>query len=369
MPEDYPQRVSTAPEPRLVEAPSLVHRLGRIALWLGGLAVAAILCQLLGIDLRGWISNLWDALSDVAIGYLVAGLALQTVQTALTAVAWVSILRAAYPEAGIKAMPIVTCYAVSVAMNGVLPANIGTFTMLFMFVAIIAGATFAGIFAGYLVQKIFFTVAGAVVYLYLFLSVPGSFDIQLGGLHDHWGLALIIGFGVVASLVVVGRILWGWVKKLWAQAKQGGAILARPREYLVKVALPSAGGYAAKLGVVAVFLAAYGIPVTFHTVMTVVGGNSIANVTSVTPGGIGVNQAINTATLSEVTDTTTATAYSLGQQLITTAWNILVAIVLVALVFGWQGGKQLVSGSYADAKVKAGEMKESRRAKKAEEAG
>jgi hypothetical protein len=39
----------------------------------------------------------------------------------------------------------------------------------------------------------------------------------------------------------------------------------------------------------------------------------------------------------------------------------------VALVFGWQGGKSLVSGSYADAKVKASEMKESRRAKKEEE--
>ena len=97
------RRVSTAPEPPLVEAPSLGHRLGRVALWLGGLAVAAFLCQLLGIDLRGWISNLWDALSDVAVGYLVAGLALQTVQTTLTAIAWVGILRAAYPEAGIKA--------------------------------------------------------------------------------------------------------------------------------------------------------------------------------------------------------------------------------------------------------------------------
>jgi uncharacterized membrane protein YbhN (UPF0104 family) len=369
MREDYPRRVSTAPEPALVEAPSLGHRVGRVAVWLGVLAIAGILCQLLGIDLSGWISNLWDALSDVAVGYLVAGLALQTVQTVLTAVAWVSILRAAYPEAGIKVMPILTCYAVSVAMTGVLPANLGTFTMLFMFVAIIAGATFPGIFAGYLVQKIFFTIAGAAVYLYLFLSVEGSFDIELGGLHDKWGLALIIGFGAAASIVIVARILWGWVKKLWVQAKQGGAILATPRAYLLKVALPSLGGYLAKLGVVAVFLAAYGIPVTFHTVMTVVGGNSIANVTSVTPGGVGVNQAINTATLSDVTDPGTATAYSLGQQLITTAWNILFAVALVALVFGWQGGKQLVSGSYADAKVKAGEMKESRRAKKAEEDG
>jgi uncharacterized membrane protein YbhN (UPF0104 family) len=356
--------VSTAPEPPLVEASSTGRRIMRVALWVVGLVLVAGLCQLLGIDLRGWISDLWDSLSSVAVGYLVLGLVFQTIQTVLTAVAWVAILRAAYPEDGIKVLPILTCYAVSVALNGVLPANLGTLTMLFMFTAIIARATFAGIFAGYLVQKIFFTVAGAFVYLYLFLSVPGSFDIQLGGVHDHWGLTLVIGLGAAFLLFVVGRILWGWVKKLWAQAKQGGAILARPRDYFLKVFLPSLGGYLAKFGVIAVFLAAYSIPVTFHTVMTVVGGNSLANVTSVTPGGVGVNQAINAAALSDVTDTATATAYSLSQQLITTAWNILFAVVLVVLVFGWSGGKELVSTSYGDAKGKAVEMKESRRSKK-----
>jgi uncharacterized membrane protein YbhN (UPF0104 family) len=356
--------MSTAPEPPLVEPSSTGRRIMRVAVWIVGLVLAGALCQLLGIDLRGWISDLWDALTAVAVGYLVLGLVFQTIQTVLTAVAWVAILRAAYPEDGIKVLPILTCYAVSVALNGVLPANLGTLTMLFMFTAIIAHATFAGIFAGYLVQKIFFTIAGAFVYLYLFLSVPGSFDIQLGGVHDHWGLTLVIGLGAAFLLFVVGRILWGWVKKLWAQAKQGGAILATPRAYFLKVFLPSLGGYLAKFGVIAVFLAAYSIPVTFHTVMTVVGGNSIANVTSVTPGGVGVNQAINAAALSDVTDTATATAYSLSQQLITTAWNILFAVVLVVLVFGWSGGRELVSTSYGDAKDKAVEMKESRRSKK-----
>ena len=52
----------------------------------------------------------------------------------------------------------------------------------------------------------------------------------------------------------------------------------------------------------AVFLAAYYIPVSFHTLMRICGGNSIANVTSVTPGGAGVNQAFNVASLSGVAD-------------------------------------------------------------------
>ena len=126
------------------------------------------------------------------------------------------------------------------------------------------------------------------------------------------------------------------------RAKQGGAILARPREYLVRVLLPSFGAWLAKLGVIAVFLAGYGITVTFHTVMSVMGGNSIANVVSVTPGGVGVNQATNVAALGGVTDAATATAYSLGQQLAVTAWNIAFAVALVVWAFGWAGGRELV---------------------------
>jgi hypothetical protein len=44
--------------------------------------------------------------------------------------------------------------------------------------------------------------------------------------------------------------------------------------------------------------------------MRVMAGNSIANVTSVTPGGAGVNQAFNVASLNGVTSATNATAYS-----------------------------------------------------------
>ena len=106
--------------------------------------------------------------------------------------------------------------------------------------------------------------------------------------------------------------------------------------------LPSFGSWLAKLAVIGVFLAAYNIPVTFHTIMSVVGGNSLANTVSFTPGGVGVTQAVNSVSLSSVTSPTNAAAYSLGQQIIVTAWNCVFALVLVVWVFGWTGGKQLV---------------------------
>ena len=333
------------------------RRLTKIAVWLVGIALLLLVLNLLGVDIRGWLSEVWDAITQVTVAQLVAGCALQCAQTVLTALAWLAILRAAYPQVDVRFPPILTAYAVAVALNNVLPANLGTLVMLFMFVAIVPTSTFAGVFSGYLVHKIFFTLAGAAVYLYLFLSVPGSFSIELGFLADHAVLSILIVAGAVLLVMLLVRMFWPKLRGVWGRMKEGGSVLGSPKRYFGRVFLPEFLAYIAKLGVIAVFLAAYAIPVTVQTVMTVVGGNSIANVVSVTPGGVGVNQAMNVASLRDVTDPATATAYSVTQQLVTTAWNIIFALVAVVLVFGWTGGKLLVSESYADAKERAAAMR------------
>jgi hypothetical protein len=131
------------------------------------------------------------------------------------------------------------------------------------------------------------------------------------------------------------------------------------------VFLPSFVSWCAGLGVIAVFLNAYGIPVSFDTLMHVAGGNSLANVTSVTPGGVGVTQAWNVASLSGVASSTQATAYSVAQQLVSTAWCIVLALILMVWAWGWSGGKQLVSDSYGEAKRRQAEESEKRKARKA----
>ena len=336
------------------------RRLVKVVAWIVGIAVVVGALELIGVDVRGWFSDLWDALTEISLGYLVAGWSLQTVQTTLTALGWFFILRAGFPDAPVLYRGVLAAYAAGVALNGFLPANIGTFAMLLMFVAIIPSANFAGVLGGMVVQKIFFTVVGAFVYVYLFASVPGAFELQLRAPHDHPVLFATIIVGVALLVVVLGRVFWRRLKGLWEKARRGGAILARPGEYAVRVVLPSFGAWLAKLGVIAVFLAGYGITVSFHTVMSVVGGNSIANTVSVTPGGVGVNQAANVAALQDVTDAATATAYSLGQQLAITAWNIVFALVVVLWAFGWTGGRVLVEQSYVDAKVRVAEQKAQR---------
>ena len=278
--------------------PSRKRRLVKVAAWLAGIGLVVVALHLLGIDVAGWLESLWDTLKEISIQYLLAGWALQTVQTTLTALGWYFILRAGFPRQPATYLQVLAAYAAGVALNGFLPANIGTLVMLLMFVAIIPGANFPGVLGGMVVQKIFFTVAGTAVYLYLFLSVPGSFELQLGGPQDNPVLTLLFLAGGALLVVILGRIFWRKIQGLWEKAKEGGAILATPRRYVTRVLAPSFVAWLAKLGVIAVFLAAYSIPVTFHTIMSVIGGNSLANTVSATPGGVGINQAVNAASLS-----------------------------------------------------------------------
>ena len=331
----------TAVEPSAVlpfHDPSRRRRLVKVAAWLVGIALAIVVLNLLGVDVIGWLQDLWDQIRDVPTGYIVGALVFQTGQTLFAGLSYYGILRAAYPGQ-VEFWPIVTAYAAGVAMNNFLPANIGTFVTLIMFVAIIPACTFAGAIAAYLVQKIFFTVAGTFVYLYLFLSVPGSFNENLGNVSENPLTSILIAVGGAFLIVLLGRIFWKQVKKLWAQAKQGGVILSRPKQYFTRAFLPSFLSWLCKLAVIGIFLAAFAIPVTFESIMWVTGSGSLANVVSFTPGAVGITQATNALALDTCCDVAKSTAvdYSTAQQLITTAWNVLLAIVLVVSVFGWTG--------------------------------
>jgi uncharacterized membrane protein YbhN (UPF0104 family) len=343
--------------------PSKQRRILKIVSWVVGLVVLLAVLHVLGIDVWGWLTQLWDTVTEISFLYIVLGCLFQGAQTALTALGWYGILRYAYPG-GVEYLPVLASYAAGVALNNFLPANIGTFVTLVMYVAVVRGSTFPGILAGYVVQKIFYMVIGTLIYVYLFTQVTGSFDFQFGNerdaIVDHPVLTLGIVGGGLFLVVLLLRIFWRWVKEMWAKAKKGAAILGDRRAYVRLVLLPQMGGYAAKVLVIIVFLAAYSIPVTFGSVMSVLGSNQLANILSFTPGGIGVNQAFNAFALDSYTSSTTATAYSVGQQLVTTAFNVTFAVILICVVFGWSGGSKLVRDSYADAKEKASEMKTSR---------
>jgi uncharacterized membrane protein YbhN (UPF0104 family) len=321
--------------------------------WMIAVAVAiatVVVAVSAGWDIAGWLGEVWKSLTSISLLYLVLALALQTLQTAFAAAAWHGILQYAYPDVEIPYLGVLACCATGVALNSVTPAHTGTLVTVLMLVAVIPTATVTGVLAAAAVEKLFFAVVGVLVFTYLFIAVGGTFERKFGFLSHHpWAIAIAVVSGAVVA-IVAGRLASQWFRRRWEEARAGGKILSDKRAYVRRVVVPQILSWSSKVGVVAVLLAAYGIPLGFHTIFSIVGGNALANVASLTPGGVGVSQAFNVASLHEATSVATASAYSIGQQLLTTVWNIVLAAVLVAAAFGRSGGKRLVEESSARAR-------------------
>jgi uncharacterized membrane protein YbhN (UPF0104 family) len=208
---------------------------------------------------------------------------------AVVSLAFSAAVATAYPEAEVRYLGVLACYATGVALNSVTPANAGTLVTVLMFVAIIPTATVTGVLAAAAVEKLFFAVVGVLVFVYLFLAVGGSFERKFGFLSQHpWAVAIAVA-GAVVVLTVAGRLASGWLRRRWDEARRGGKILSDKRAYARRVVLPQVLSWCCKVAVVAVLLAAYGIPVGFHTIFSV--WAVTRSRTSPHAGGVGANQA------------------------------------------------------------------------------
>jgi uncharacterized membrane protein YbhN (UPF0104 family) len=63
--------------------PSRRSRLVKFGAWLVGIALLVVVLHLLGVDVVGWLEDLWDQIRDIPAGYLVAALVFQTARRSL----------------------------------------------------------------------------------------------------------------------------------------------------------------------------------------------------------------------------------------------------------------------------------------------
>ena len=303
------------------------RRLLKILAWLVGIVVVVGILELLGVDVTGWLSDLWDQIKAVPARYIIVGLVFQSGQTFFAGLSYYGILSAAYPGE-------VSLCADRDGLRGrrrdeQLPAREHRHVR---DAADVRRADpelhVGGSIAAYLVQKIFFASPARSS-----TSTSSSRCRGHSTSTSETSPSIPAGRSDRASearflIVLVGRIFWRQVKKLWAQAKQGGVILSHPKRYF-EPRLPALVPLVrCKFAVIGIFLAAFAIPVTFESIMWVVGSGSLANVASFTPGAVGVTQATNALALDVCCNVpkNTAIAYSTAQQLITTAWNVIFAI-------------------------------------------
>jgi uncharacterized membrane protein YbhN (UPF0104 family) len=290
----------------------------------------------------GWLEQLWDAMTAVSLPLLVLGIGFQTAQTLLVALAWRNILRSAYPDGDVRYRPVMSYYAGGNGLNAILPASAGTVTMLGFFRTSIKGATVAGVIGATMVENIFFAIVAVIVYLGLFLSTSGSFDVHFGWFSDHPGASVIIVVGGIALIIVAGVVLYHRFQKTWENAKEGGEILRHPRLFLIQVVGVEALSYAARMGVNATFMRAYHIPVSVENVFLIVAASSISSTVAVLPGAVGAQTGLASVVLRGVAPQATIAAYTVGQALITTAWNVAFGFTMLSTQIGWHETRKLV---------------------------
>jgi uncharacterized membrane protein YbhN (UPF0104 family) len=290
------------------------------------------------VTVVGWMREVLGQMGSISVPILLIALALHTAETLLNALAWRNILRRAYPDSGVSYRLVLGAYGGGVGLNAILPAQVGTFAMLGLYRARIRGSTAAGLLGASVAQNAFFLGAGGLVCAGLVEFRPELFSLPLGSLTDHAALALAVA-------AVVAPVTWAVVRRLhgtWPHAREGAAILTTPRVYVSQVLVVEMASYLARIGVTAAFMRAYGVPASLENVLLIVAANAVTSTSALTPGGVGAQQALATAALRNTASSGAVTAFSLGQQLVLAAWDILFGLVVLWSAIGWAATRRLV---------------------------
>jgi uncharacterized membrane protein YbhN (UPF0104 family) len=307
-----------------------------------------VLAAVLG-DLWGWVTDVFGRIADVSVYWLVLALALKTAESALIALGWRNILRAAYPDSELSFKTAWGASQGGTAINAVTPAQAGTATMIGIFRTSIPGSSVAGVTSATVVQALFFTAASVLMVIGVAIFRPrtvskGSPSNETGGFVASHPIVVPIAIVVVVAALY---FLWPRLKPrllgTWHKAKQGAAIFRDWRRYAEEVALPSGASYCARIGVNVVFMAAFSIPITAFTVFLIASSHMLSGIFAITPGGVGQTQALDVATLRGHAPTGDVAAFSITQDSILTIWNVVLGLVVMWWAFGFGQVRKLLS--------------------------
>lgn len=82
----------------------VLARLGRIAGWLAGVGLVLFVLDVIGVPVADWIRELFKQVRAGPAGAIFGGIALDSLQTVLAAVTWLTILRAASRRPGCRSV-------------------------------------------------------------------------------------------------------------------------------------------------------------------------------------------------------------------------------------------------------------------------
>jgi uncharacterized membrane protein YbhN (UPF0104 family) len=239
----------------------------------------------------GSLETAADRFVALDLRFVLVALAFQLTNLALRSLALRNVIAAAYPGTCISRWTVGGAYAAGVALNAFAPARGGE----------------------------------ALKIALLRLRIHGS------------SVPTLVAIGVAAGAVAVVAVLAAGplarrARSLWLHLEQGGAILRTPGRYLRSVALLQLGGWACRTGVAFSLLAAFGLPATVPLALLVVVAGGLSTLVPV-PGGAGTQQVLLVYALQQTASTASALSFSVGMQVGITAFNTMIGLAALMLMF------------------------------------
>jgi lysylphosphatidylglycerol synthase-like protein len=299
-------------------------------------------------DVLGWVGRVFGHIGDLEVYWLVLALALKTGESGFIGLTYRNILRASYPRSNVSFKTAWGGSAGGTAVNALVPAQAGTAVMIGIFRSVIPGSAVSGLTTVFFVESAFFLAISIVMLFVLgFLRPPavsrGSPSDEVGAFLSHHMFVVPLAIVVLA---VVLRVLWPRLKPRllaeWRKAKEGAAIFRDWGRYAREVAFPSLLSYCCRLGVNAVFMVGFGVPVSAFTVVLVVSSHVLSGLFRLTPGGLGQSQAVDVLALRPYASADTVAAFSVSEASVAMLWTVVLGAAVMIWAFGFTQMRQLL---------------------------
>ncbi|HEX2437496.1 MAG TPA: lysylphosphatidylglycerol synthase transmembrane domain-containing protein [Methylomirabilota bacterium] len=266
---------------------------------------------------------------------------------------WHTILRAAFPEAtDLRPRDVIRAYLAGAGINAIVPARGGDVVKLALVRRRIEGARFSTLAATFIPETLFETAFGTALVAWGlamgFIPVPTT-----SGELPALDVSLVLGHPVLSVIVLVALALVGRrvVRALRSALRQGMAILSSPRRFVCGVASWQALARLIRLGAMAAFMAAFGLPVTPATVVLVMAAQGGGRILPLAPASAGLRLAMLSYGFVEVTgrpvDIAAITAFTFGVGAVMAVSGLAVASVILAQEFGTLSPRRAIAAARA----------------------
>ena len=293
------------------------------------------------------VVSLSDAIpAHVEVRWLLVGVLLEVASKAVRSRGWFNILRASFPRAReLRGRDVMAASFAGAGLNGLLPARGGDLVKLAFVHRRIDGARYLTLIATAVPETAFESLCGAALVVWMLIqgalpvpSMAGELPRAASACLGHAAIAVPLMLAALVAAFALLRRLRRRCAGLAPGVRRGFASFSSPARFVVRVASWQALARVIRLGSLACFLSAFGLPVTFGTTVLVMAAQGGGRVLPLGPVSAGLRIAMLSYGLVEVTrgpvDPAAITAFSLGQSATMFVVMFAIAAALTAREFG-----------------------------------